>query len=142
MRRVADLPWSGVIVVLHVHVRKFVCHNEECVRRIFCERMPALVPVYGRRTVHLQAWLRRVGFALDGQPGARLSRACSMGAGRTSLLQLVRRAPLPALPTPRVLGVDDWSWRCGRTYGTLLVDLERHCPVDLLPTRTADAFAQ
>ncbi len=141
-RRMADLPWSGVGVVLHVHTRKFFCLNKECARRVFCERLPALVPAYGRRTHPLQAWLRRVGFALGGQPGARLSQAQSIPTGRTSLLQLVCTTPLPAVPTPRVLGVDDWSWKRGRSYGTLLVDLERRRAVDLLPTRTADAFAQ
>ncbi len=58
-----------------------------------------------------------------------------------TVLRLVRAAPPPQPRTPGVLGVDDWSWHKGRTYGTLLVDLKRYCPVDLLPDRTAEAFA-
>lgn len=45
------------------------------------------------------------------------------------------------MPTPRYLGVDEWAWRKGRTYGTLLCDLERGTIVDLLPERSADSLA-
>ena len=58
-----------------------------------------------------------------------------MPCSRDTLLRLIRQTSLPPLPTPRVLGVDDWSFLKGRTFGTLLVDLERHQPVDRLPDR-------
>jgi hypothetical protein len=39
------------------------------------------------------------------------------------------------------LGVDDWAWKKGQTYGTILVDLEQHRIVDLLADRSADTLA-
>ena len=42
----------------------------------------------------------------------------------------------------RVLGVDDWAWSKGQTFGTILVDLERSQVVDLLPTRSADSLVE
>jgi transposase len=64
-----------------------------------------------------------------------------MPASPDTVLRLVRRMPLPARRAPRVLGVDDWARRKGRTYGTILVDLERRRVADLLPDRSATTLA-
>src|SRR4028119_2189253 len=46
----------------------------------------------------------------------------------------------PAMP-PRVVGIDDWAWRKGQRYGTIVVDLERGDVIDLLPDRDAETVA-
>lgn len=140
VRELADLPWRGVAVRWRLWVRRFFCDATDCRRRIFAERLPELAPAYARRTVRLTGLLRAVGFAAGGEGGVRLLLALALRASADTLLRLVRSAALPARPTPRVLGVDDWAKKRGQTYGTILVDLERHAVVDLLPDRTAEGL--
>jgi transposase len=53
----------------------------------------------------------------------------------------MHRHSLPAASAPRVVGLDDWAWKKGRSYGAICVDLERHQPIDLLPDREPATIA-
>ncbi len=137
-RVVKDLPSAGQQVQLILHVRKFFCDTADCVRKIFAERLPHLVAPWAQMSTRLCQALQNIGLATCGRLGARLASRLGI---TTSWMTIVRRVmTLPTKPAESVacLGIDDFSFLRGRTFGTVLVDLNSHQVIDLLPDRQAE----
>lgn len=122
-------------VTWRLKVRRSRCSH--CPGRIFVERVPGLAARKARRSERLAEAQTDIGMVLGGEPGARLSRRLAMPVSGDTVLRLIRRRGIVPSPPPRVVGIDDWAWRRGRTCGTIVCDLERWRVIDLLPARSS-----
>lgn len=138
-RTLAERPIAGRKLAIRLRVRRFLCDRARCRRTTFVEQVSGLSERHARSSVGLKQWLRAVASELGGRAGERLCHKLTIAAGRTHLLGLLDAPEVPDR-APRVLGVDEFAFRKGRRYGTVLVDVETGRVVDMLPDRTSETF--
>ena len=140
-RVLRDAPCAGRRVQLFLTVRKFYCRNALCERKIFTERLPELVGPWAKMTIRYCQQLTSVGLATCGKGGTRLAARLGMQTSRQTILRHIMALPDPPVGSILYLGIDDFAFRRGYRFGTILVNLEARRVVDLLPDREAETAA-
>ena len=141
-RRLSAQPCMGQSVSLSVEVRRFKCVNPQCLQTTFVEQIEAFARPKQRRTVGLNGAWCAMAQALGGSAAARLSAKLGMPTSRHTLLRELRRAGDDVTTAaPVVVGIDDWAITRGHRYGTIVVDLEGRCAIEVLDGRESTSVA-
>lgn len=137
-RTFTDLPVSGKEVKVIIEARKFFCNNVKCQRKIFTERFSHQILPHRRCFQRCEEMLQKVGLELGGNKAALMGKVMGYSYSASSILRCIKGIELPvSIVTSGIIGVDDWAYKKGRTYGTIIVDLENRKIIDLLPDREA-----
>jgi transposase len=141
-RSLQDLPAQGAPVTIDLVVTRLKCLAEHCSRRTFSADVPDVMAPRARRTSRVIEIVRLLAHSTGGREAERLLACFGMVVSDDTVIRHLKRqfAPLDTTP-PRVVGIDDWSWRKGQSYGTIMVDLERRSVVDVLADRSSSSVA-
>lgn len=145
-RTAQDLAWCGQAVSLRVLTHKWRCREATCAQRVFAERLDPFLGRSARMTTRLLDLVRSLTLATSGQSAARLTARIQPALSPATLLRQVMALPEPTRVLPRMIGIDEFSFRRGQRgqghhFGTIIVDLERHRVMDLLPNRDVATVA-
>ncbi|MBE0414704.1 MAG: ISL3 family transposase [Yoonia sp.] len=140
-RHLQDFPADGVRVSLALRVCRWRCISAKCVRRTFSDQTPGIAKPFRRRTARLSAIVRHLGHATGGRPAERLLHRLSIGGSDDTVLRQLKCQVEDAAASPKIVGIDDWSWKKSQSYGTVIVDLERRAVIDILADRSVESCA-
>jgi transposase len=137
-RTIADVAFGGRSLVLKLLVRKWICPGTSCSRHIFAEHFPELVQRYARMTNRLIEALQSVGVITNGADAAQIASSFGVPTTAKTIIRRVLQLPLPSEGSVYKVGIDEWAWKKGHRYGTILVDLEKRRVVQLLADRSVE----
>ena len=120
IRTITDMPVFQNTTIILLRTRKFKCKNVQCPRKVFSEQTQAIVR-YSRQTHRTSEILESFAIELSGILGSILSKQLLITVSSSTITRMAHSQQLDEIKQPRILGFDDWAYRKGVSYGTILI---------------------
>src|SRR5690554_1658759 len=117
MRKLTDLAAVGRVVKIILQVRKFRCRNSNCTQTIFSEQHLPLTQKYSRLTDRTSHYLQRLLIEVSSRKGEYISDLLSIKQSSSTCLRIVKSIGMPDYQELTTIGIDDWAYRKGKSYG-------------------------
>lgn len=140
-RRLQHLPCTGQTLYLIFAIRHWYCRNPSCPRQVFAESLDPFADARQQSSLALQKLQHQLGLIAGGEAGKRAATASGVRTSADTLLRRVVQAPEQTETMTPHVGIDEWAWHRGHRYGTLIVNLDTHRPLVLLPGREQKSLA-
>lgn len=139
-RVLLSLPLHGTQVRIQLTVRRFRCKNHKCPQQIFSEQVPEVCTRHSRRTDCANALLTKLLLEISARKGAYLSKPLGIPVRASTCLRILYRIPLAGVPADDILHIciDDFAFRKGKTYGTMITEALTHRPLELFEGRSVE----
>ncbi len=139
-RTIADLSILGHPVIITLEVRKFFCDNPQCKKKTFAEQPGDEIFRYRRRTRRCEMVVTQHGLSQSSGSAQKLLKSIGITLSGDTILRDLHRMKIPESKDVSHIGVDDWAYRKGITYGSIIVNLDTGEVIDLLNDRGVDGF--
>ena len=136
-RLLSDLPSQGRLVRIKIWPAGSVACWRIADGGFSLNAWKGLWPGFRAADVAVGGIVHHLGLALGGRPGQSFARRLLLPVSKDTLLRVVRRQITQPSTEPRIVGIDDWAWKRGQRYGTIICDLEQRRIIDILPDREA-----
>lgn len=143
-RTLQDLPVLGKKTVIKLKAHKYYCMNDECITKQFCETVDDFCSCQRRMTTRLEDFIAILAVNSSCEGAARICKYMGITTNGDSIIRLLllKCDKLPEFKAGFAIGVDDWAYKKGQTYGTIIVDEATHTPIELLEGRDGEKLKE
>lgn len=134
LRHITDVSVSDRSTRLEFECGKYFCSNPSCEKKIFVTRIPG-IRSHARRTDRFDRHVYNLGCDLTFRGVSRQLAAESMHCSTSTCGRVFKSRAVTSVPPPRYVGIDDFAYKKGLTYGSVMGNLEDGSPVDLIGSR-------
>lgn len=135
-RKVADLPLHGLPLRLNVETTRYRCTNKDFAVDTFAAQTEGVTERYSRLSVAARDYLEHCLVSLPATDGATHSASGGLPLSASTALRVVHAIETDVdRSSVRNICIDDFAFKKGQSYRTLIVDADTCTPLEIVGSR-------